>query len=291
MKDKYRVTLQIILVIALIVGALVFKVIPEYKESQGSSDAYIKIDEYKDMVELKINNHTNFALITTDKIITNILFFDSTSLVLYNQDIENTSFENGIKKIISILIENNYLKTNDFITLTAYHNKTDQIVKDEIIKYLNSLNAQANIIEEKNTIEEKAKSLRIEEADEKQQLKAIEYASKDIVRKYKNNLNSQTITQKENITEENIRDYTDNVYKKLEQYVRQNEIINQDITSPSIEITKIPANQAGNLFPDNSSWYYVQDKQVYAYISITIDDVNYSYCYQASIDIYKKGQC
>ena len=291
MKDKYRITLQIILVIALIIGALVFKVIPEYKETQGSSDKYIKVDEYKDLVELKINNHTNFALVTTDKLITNILFFDNTSLVLYNQDIEGTSFENGIRKIINILIENNYLKTNDFITITKYHNKTDQIIKSEIVKCLNSLNASVNIIEEKNTIQQKAKSLKIEEADEKQQLKAIEYASKDIVRKYKNNLSGQQITQKEDITEENIRDYTDNVYKKIEQYVRQNEIINQDVNTTTLDITKIPANKRGNLFPDNTSWYYVQDKQVYAYISITVDDVNYSYCYQASIDIYKKGQC
>ena len=291
MKDKYRITLQIILVIALIIGALVFKVIPEYKETQGSSDTYIKVDEYKDLVELKINNHTNFALVTTDKLITNILFFDNTSLVLYNQDIEGTSFENGIKKIINILIENNYLKTNDFITITKYHNKTDQIIKSEIVKCLNSLNSSVNIIEEKNTIQQKAKSLKIEEAAEKQQLKAIEYASKDIVRKYKNNLSGQQITQKEDITEENIRDYTDNVYKKIEQYVRQNEIINQDVNTTTLDITKIPANKRGNLFPDKTSWYYVQDKQVYAYISITVDDVNYSYCYQASIDIYKKGQC
>ena len=291
MKEKYNVLIKVILVIALIVGALVFKVIPEYKETQGSSDVYIKIDDYKDLVELKINNQTNFMLVTDDTKITNILFFDNTSLVLYNQDIEGTSFETGIKKIINILIENNYLRTNDFITITAYHNKKDQIIKDEILKYLNSLNAVANIIEEKNTIEAKAKSLRVEEADEKQQLKAIEYASKDIVRKYKNNLSGQPIVEKEDVTEENIRDYTDNVYKKIEQYVRQNEIINQDISNQTLDITKIPASTSGNLFPDNTSWYYVQDKQVYAYISITIDDVNYSYCYQASIDIYKKGQC
>ena len=274
MKEKHRIILQIILVIVLIAAALIFKVIPEYKATQGSSDTYIKVDDYKDIVEIKINNKTNFALVTTTTNITNILFFDSTSLVLYNQDIEGKTFSQGIKEIINHLVENDYLKTGDFITITAYHNKVDQIVKDEISSYLNSLNATATIIEEKTTLVEKAKILNVEGSDDKQLLKAIEYKSKDIVRKYKNE-----------------RDYTDNVYKKIEQYVNQNQIINQDVQTPGIDITKIPANNAGTMFPDETSWYYVQDKQVYAYINIKANDKNISYCYQASIDIYKKGQC
>lgn len=291
MKEKHRIILQIILVIVLIAAALIFKVIPEYKATQGSSDTYIKVDDYKDIVEIKINNKTNFALVTTTTNITNILFFDSTSLVLYNQDIEGKTFSQGIKEIINHLVENDYLKTGDFITITAYHNKVDQIVKDEISSYLNSLNATATIIEEKTTLVEKAKILNVEGSDDKQLLKAIEYKSKDIVRKYKNNLSGQPITNKEEITEENERDYTDNVYKKIEQYVNQNQIINQDVQTPGIDITKIPANNAGTMFPDETSWYYVQDKQVYAYINIKANDKNISYCYQASIDIYKKGQC
>lgn len=291
MKEKHKNILQIILVFILIVCALVFKVIPEYNESKGSSDIYINTETYTDIVEVKINNKPNFALVITKDKISNILFFDQQSMSLYNKDIEGTSINKGVNKVIEILIENNYLKQDYFLILTKYKGTSYNKVKESIRKSLSGFNATVTLQEENKTLEEKGKDLSITITDEKALLKEIELYSKNVIRHYKNNASGTTQVKPEVITEQTSREYADNVYKKIENYVRTNNIINQTKENQTLEITKIPANNQGTVFPDETSWYYVQDKKVYAYISINHNNKNYSYCYQSSIDEYKKGKC
>lgn len=292
MKEKHKITLQIILVFILIICALIFEVIPDYQKTQGSSDQYIDTETYTDIVEIKINNKPNFALVTTKNQISNILFFDQESLCLYNQNIEGTSIKEGTKKIIELLIENDYLKQDYFFIMTNYKNSSYEETKKYLLKALSDLSVNITLQEESSSIESKAKLLNIKANDETSALKEIELTSKDIVRHYKNDVSYQsTITKPENVTEDNSREYTDTVYKKIETYMRSNNITNQTKEATTLEITKIPANIKGTIFPDETSWYYIEDSKVYAYISITIENNNYSYCYQASIDVYKKGQC
>lgn len=292
MKEKYKNILQIVIVFILIICALIFNVIPEYKASQGSSDKYIDTENYTDIVEVKLNNKPNFALIITDNQISNILFFDKESLCLYNQNIEGLSIKDGTKKIIELLITNDYLKQDYFLILTKYKNKSYEETKQYLLTALQDLSVTVNVQEESSSIEQKAKENNITYKDEISSLKEIELLSKDIVRQHNNDVSYQsTINKPENITQDNSREYTDTVYKKIESYMRSNNITNQTIDNQTLEITKIPANSRGNVFPDSTSWYYIEDSKVYAYISITINNNNYSYCYQASIDVYKKGQC
>lgn len=292
MKEKCKNILQIVIVFILIICALIFNVIPEYKASQGSSDKYIDTENYTDIVEVKVNNKPNFALIITDNQISNILFFDKESLCLYNQNIEGLSIKDGTKKIIELLITNDYLKQDYFLILTKYKNKSYEETKQYLLTALQDLSVTVNVQEESSSIEQKAKENNITYKDEISSLKEIELLSKDIVRQHNNDVSYQsTINKPENITQDNSREYTDTVYKKIESYMRSNNITNQTIDNQTLEITKIPANSRGNVFPDSTSWYYIEDSKVYAYISITINNNNYSYCYQASIDVYKKGQC
>lgn len=292
MKEKYKNILQIVIVFILIICALIFNVIPEYKASQGSSDKYIDTENYTDIVEVKVNNKPNFALIITDNQISNILFFDQESLCLYNQNIEGLSIKDGTKKIIELLITNDYLKQDYFLILTKYKNKSYEKTKQYLLTALQDLSVTVNVQEESSSIEQKAKENNITYKDEISSLKEIELLSKDIVRQHNNDVSYQsTINKPENITQDNSREYTDTVYKKIESYMRTNNITSQTIDNQTLEITKIPANSRGNVFPDSTSWYYIEDSKVYAYISITINNNNYSYCYQASIDVYKKGQC
>ena len=292
MKEKYKNILQIVIVFILIICALIFNVIPEYKASQGSSDKYIDTENYTDIVEVKVNNKPNFALIITDNQISNILFFDQESLCLYNQNIEGLSIKEGTKKIIELLITNDYLKQDYFLILTKYKNKSYEKTKQYLLTALQDLSVTVNVQEESSSIEQKAKENNITDKDEISSLKEIELLSKDIVRQHNNDVSYQsTINKPENITQDNSREYTDTVYKKIESYMRSNNITNQTVDNQTLEITKIPANSRGNVFPDSTSWYYIEDSKVYAYISITINNNNYSYCYQASIDVYKKGQC
>lgn len=291
MKEKHQVTIRIILVFILIICSLIFKVIPEYKETQGSSDKFIATDKYTDIVEITINNKPNFALVVEDKIISNILFFDQESICLYNKNIEGLTIKEGTKRIIEILIENDYLKQNYFLIIKNYKNISYNQVKNDLLKALSNLEVNVILQEETTSIKDKAISLDINKEDEESNLKEIELISKNIVRRYKNNVSLTPGISKENITEENSRNYTDTVYKKIEKYVRDNNIVNQSISEQTLEITKIPANPTGTIFPDETSWYYIENGKVYAYISIKIKNNNYNYCYQSSIDEYKKGQC
>ena len=294
MKEKHLTIIEIIIIFALMIGAIFFKFLPEYKESKGSSDTYIDIENYQDIIEIKVNNKPNFALVITDSNISNILFFDSASSCLYNQDIETKPISLGVKEIVELLIENNYLKQNSTIYLTTYKNKNISEIKNAFLTEFTKLNLNITTTESKTTIEEKAKSLNLTATDETALLKEIEMYSKNIIRKITNDVSSSTTTSKNqqiDLDEKLSHEYADNVYKKIENYMRTNNITNQDVSNQTLQITLIPVNKEGTIFPDDASWYYIQDSKVYAYISITHNNKNYSYCYQASIDEYKKGQC
>lgn len=293
MKEKYLTILEIIIIFALMIGAIFFKFLPEYKESKGSSDTYIDTESYQDIIELTVNNKTNFALVITDNTITNIIFLNQQSTCLYNQNIENTTITEGTKEIVELLIENNYLKQLSTINLTTYKNKSLSSVKTALEQAINNLGLEITIATSEKTITQKASELNVSGNDEEELLKQIELYSKDIVRKVTNDVSQSTTqnTKTEQLDETLSREYTDNVYKKIEVYMRTNNITNQEITNMTLAITLIPANKEGTIFPDDTSWYYIQDGKVYAYISITENNQNYSYCYQASIDEYKKGQC
>ena len=105
MSDKTIRNLEIIIIIALFLGGLFFKVLPEYKKSLGSSDAYIDLSNYDDLVEIYIDNKPNFIIVTKKDSINGILFFDKESLCLYNQNIENSKIEDGITIIVEQLIK------------------------------------------------------------------------------------------------------------------------------------------------------------------------------------------
>ncbi len=296
MTNKIERTLKILAILIAIVLLLIFKFIPEYRNSLGSSDGYIATDKYVDLVGIKINNKIDFILVTTTSKITNILFLDNDSLVLYNQNIENKTFKEGTKAIIELLTEHKYLVAGDTIELTNYNNKTYEQVKKNVLYEIENHNIKIELIEKKISLKEKAQSLNITtNSEDKKILKNLELYSKDLVRHYKNDVSSSLTQQQDqseiNFDETRAHECIDNVYKKIEVYARKNNIINQDISTPSVDITLIPANSSGTIFPDNTSWYYIKDSKVYAYISITYENQNYSYCYQSSIDEYKKGQC
>lgn len=294
MNEKILHILEIIIILLMMIGAIIFKFIPEYKKSQGSSDSYIDTNIYQDIIELKINNKPNFAIVTDKTKILNILFYDQESTCLYNKNIENTNVSDGIKQIVTLLIENNYIKQDCSITITKYQGPTYNQVIMALTKELSDLGINVTIIENEKTLQQKAKDLNITETDDSAILKQLEFYSKNIIRRIKNDVSSNPYTpsiNEQQIDDDTSRDYTDTVYKKIEVYAKKNNIFNQEIDNQTLPINLIPANKEGTLYPDESSWYYIKEGEVYAYISITTENKNYSYCYQASIDDYKKGQC
>ena len=293
MKKSTQTTIELFIVFSLIIGFWIFKYIPEYQKSQGSSDKYFDISSIDNIVEIKINDNPNFALATSENIIIGIFFFDKESISLYNQNIENTTIDNGIKRIVTILAENEYLKNSYTISFNQYLNTQSKEVENAFKNEILNLNLSVIYIENIITLEEKALSLDITETETEQIIRQLELYSKNNIRHYKNDISEydNNITVDENMTEESSKTYADNVYSKLQKYVSDNNIVNQEAFATTLPIILIPASQSGEIFSDNTSWYYVRDGKIYAYISFTSNNKSYSYCYEGRIDKYKKGQC
>lgn len=291
MKNKIIPIIEILSIIITIILAICFKFFPEYKKTLGSSDSFINTSSYQDIIEIKINSTPDFAVVTsTDNKITNILFFDKKSACLYNKSIENKVIETAIEKTIKILIENDYIRSHDTITLTQYNGTSYRKVKSSISSTLENLGVQFNFIEEKKTLKEKAKELDLDDTSEESLIRLIDIYSKGIIRNYKNDTSSSDNLVEE-LTEETAKQYANNVYKKIETYILEKNITSQEISNTDFSITLIPADSKGNYYPNSNSWYYIKLGKVYAYISFTSNDTTYSYCYQGSIDEYKKGEC
>lgn len=293
MNDKIQSILKVLIIIIMIILAMIFKFIPEYKNSKGSSDTYIDLNEYESIVEVKVNKKTNFLLIITKSKISNILFLDETSFCLYNENIETTSLTEGIDKIITILIENKLLSEESEIVLTKYNNKYYDEIKELLKNKITEKSLQVTYAEEKKTIEEKAASMSLNGTDEDISIKELELYSKEIIRYKKNNVSASS-SNEENTHEINnttSKLYADSIYKKITSYATSNQIVSQDVNSSALPISLIPADAAGTIYPNTDSWYYIKENSVYAYIVIEENDSRYSYCYQGTIENVKEGEC
>ena len=289
-KNKIMFILEILILIILLIWIAITKVIPDFKESIGSSDKFINPSNYSNLIEIRLNNlKPNFAIIiNNENIISGILFFDNESLCLYNQNIEGMNIKDGLNVIVKKLIENDYLKQTSQFEIIRYKENNYNDIKNVIINELNKYSITTPIIEKTSTLEEKTKSLGLsaQESDEYYLLQLDFYSKEIIDQKTETNINKV-----KEITEITAKEYANNVYIKIENYIMENKITNQTKESTSLPINLIPADENGIYYPTTDSWYYVENEKVYAYIKFDSNNKNYSYCYKGSIDIYQKGEC
>ena len=186
----------LIVEIILIIGGLLFSTfkdaIPEYKSNYGSSDKFINTSNYKNLIEIEIDNKIDFGLIINDKYkISNIMFFDKNSICLYNQDIENKELDSSLDKIIILLIENNYLTTTSNINIIRYNN----FYYNEFINKLTSSSSKYKlkplVNEETKSLEDKAKDLELSGETDSEILQNLDYYSKQIISNIKNNISNK----------------------------------------------------------------------------------------------------
>ena len=286
MTEKNQNILTLIIVITLLIGGLIFKIIPEYQESMGSSDNLFLNKKYDDMIEFKINHKTNFALITNENKVIHILIFDETAMCIYNQNLENKPIAQSIEQLTNILIESNNITNNSVVVLTKYDNSSYPKIKNNFINQLQKNNINIELREKESTYLDKAKDLNIEVSQQDNIMTQLDLYSKEVIDRYKNKNKRPNKPTESTLTEEKAVEYANNVYQKLENYVITNNIGVQDRNSTALPINLIPASSDGFYYPSTNSWYYVENYKVYAYIEIE----NYGYCYQGSIE-YKKGEC
>ena len=89
MPKKFVFILEIIAIILASFYYILIEVIPDYKKNIGSSDKFINLENYENMLEFEIPNKINFAvIINKNKSIYQIIFLDENASCLYNKNID-----------------------------------------------------------------------------------------------------------------------------------------------------------------------------------------------------------
>ena len=138
MKKKV-IILEVIATLVAFVLYAIFIGIPDYRKQLGSSDSYIKVSDYCNMIEISIDDSVDFSLLLNEKSqVYHIFFFDKNARCLYNQNIEGKSYEKASLIVISKLIEFDYLKVDSKIKMIRYgdfdYDKFIKIFKDNLLK-------------------------------------------------------------------------------------------------------------------------------------------------------------
>ena len=73
----------------------------------------------------------------------------------------------------------------------------------------------------------------------------------------------------EEINTENMKELPKVVYEKLEEYVQENDIINEAKNSGNFDITKV--DMGNNTYLEDNSYYYVTNGDIYMYVEYIYD--------------------
>ena len=274
MKKQYLIEVAITMV--LLVGVVLFKFLPEYKQEYGSSDSLIYTDLSR-LVEIKIDGvDFGFAYNDENKVRA-IIFFNNNSTVLYNKNIENLSIDEALTKSLNILYNNKMIRENSIITIIKYQEDSidyKSIVDNNLTNKINySYDEQLSSL---NTIKER---FNISEEDTSRIIYRLVFQSKEVARSAKNN------------DKTSYKDYTDNVYRQLVKYKDTNNIYNEEKDNHTIDISLIPADEDLTMFPTPNSYFYINEGMAFAYIEIDIEGNIISYCYNGNINNYDEGVC
>ena len=274
MKKQYLIEVAITMV--LLVGVVLFKFLPEYRQEYGSSDSLIYTDLSR-LVEIKIDGIDFGYAYNDENKVRAIIFFNNNSTVLYNKNIENLSIDEALTKSLDILYNNKLIRENSIITIIKYQEDSidyKSIVDNNLTNKINySYDEQLSSL---NTIKER---FNISEEDTSRIIYRLVLQSKEVARSSKNN------------DKTSYKEYTDNVYRQLVKYKDTNNIYNEEKDNHTIDISLIPADEDLTMFPTPNSYFYINEGMIFAYIEIDIEGNIISYCYNGNINNYDEGVC
>ena len=274
MKKQYLIEVAITMI--LLVGVVLFKFLPEYRQEYGSSDSLIYTDLSR-LVEIKIDGVDFGYAYNDENKVRAIIFFNNNSTVLYNKNIENLSIDEALTKSLDILYNDKMIRENSIISIIKY--QEDNIDYKTIIEknLTNKINySYEEQLSSLNTIKER---FNISEEDTSRIIYKLVLQSKEIARSAKNN------------DKTSYKEYTDNVYRQLVKYKDTNNIYNEEKDNHTIDISLIPADEDLTMFPTPNSYFYINEGMIFAYIEIDIEGNIISYCYNGNINNYDEGVC
>lgn len=287
MEKKLIILIEIIFVLGAISYYTVKELIPDIKSKYGSSDKIVNPEKCKNIIEIKINDNVDYMyLLDDEEKIYHIIFLSPSSLVLYNKDLENKTYDIVNKKSIKQLIANNYLKTDSKIIVTRYNNDNYKKYKDSLINNLSYYNINTNIEEYESNYVDMSKKLGLDTSTKSSMISELDFYSKELINNY-----SDSSLKNTELNKQTAKKYSNSIYKKIEKYIESNNINNMDINNTNLVITTIPVDEKASYYPNVNSWYYVKEKRIYAYIEFSENNNKFGYCYKGSIDSIYEGEC
>ena len=290
MEKKIIILLEVLFVVGALGFYMVKELIPEYRDSHGSSDSFLNAKHYHNMVEWNVDDAVHFSTVfNSDQKIIHIFFFSKTSTCLYNQNIEGNALEDGIKKVVQILIQQDYLKDDSTVFLTRYGDSSYDSYLESVKKCFKEYDLSSFIMEKENTIAELSEELHLAPStNDKNILRNIDFYSKEFVRAYKNEQRENESV--EDFPESTARHYANTVYKMLEKKMVEENITNS-VKADVLSSIKIDTEEEYLYYLTQNSWYYVLEGKIYAFIEFDDSYEIVSFCYLGSIDQAREGQC
>lgn len=284
MNKRFRILIEVGIMLALC-GFYVIKVmIPEYREKYGSSDTFIKTKDYQNLFEVEIQPNIHFAFVYNHKKqIYHILFFTPESRALYNRGIENHSIEDALQKSISILMERDYIEDNTSISLTRYGESGYAEFITSFHSCMESYKVEPILTEKKSTLSKLAETLKVEGKKDHEILRSLDFYSKEIIvfEDYDDEVFSDELAL----------EYAKNIYQKIDNFVKDKNYNSFSKDNAPYPIQMMPGDEVGVIYPSKKSWYSYENGALNAYIEFIKNDKNYGYCFEGSIDSVKKGEC
>ena len=278
MEKKVHILIVITIFLVFLTYSIITIAIPEYKKNFGSSDKFIITGQYANIFEIDIKDNAHFSLVYNKKgKINHILFFNDTSYVLYNQNIENLSLKESLDKTIQLLKNNGFYNQN--IKVLYYEDEGIEEFKKIFQELLESYSITVNCSFEKANILDLAKRFDISDTNHSAILRNLDYYSKELIKDIKDKKKNQSSYYEE---------AANSIYERLDTYISNQNILELNRDEVIYPIQIIAADNDEKLFPNGNSWYYVHEGLLYAYIEFPNGD---SYCYMGNRNNKKEGVC
>ena len=280
--------LEVIIILIIVFYLAITKYWPEYQESLGSSEKLFSATNYYTGIEVKVTTGPAFFLvINKEEIVTNIFLENAEAGSLANQGIEGKNLKTAISSIIQNLIDNNKIIDQPILMINYNDETIFNKAVSSVQETLTENKIALNLIKSTSTLTKKAEEENLEQTEQSEILWALYLNSMEII----DDIPTTEQSPQQEISKEAAENYTDTIYQKLITYMMNANVENQQRNDPIMPIQYIPGDTANTIYPTSDSWYYIENYNIYAQISIDSTTQRYTFCYQGTIENKKEGIC
>jgi len=287
MKKVLMIIAKLVVIIICIWYSLKL-VTPEYQIKEHLNDLILWTNQYKNMVELKIEDQLDFIMaIDKEGKVMKTFLTNKDACILKEQEIEGKTISESLDILISVLVRNDKINKNSNLLVIRNNESYYSDFSNNLVEQLTMYSLNSSFTEKKESLEDLGKRFSISSSNEKLILMGINIYSNNI----EESCTSLNQIQKEELKEEVAKELSDTLYKRISIYVKEKGLSDFLKDEVPISLERIPADENGLYYSTQKSWYYAKEGKIYAYIEFTDKIEYYDFCYEGSIEEVKRGEC